>query len=156
LFLKGYRETTDKNSPLVELLRPQGASNAYFIQTGWTAQGGQGLPDANSVWTAPDGAKLTPSTPITITYAAPSSLVFRRTIAVDARYMFTVVDQVENHAAAPVTLAAYSSVQRQCQALDAQHKDPCLPEGQSRINAHEGSIGWVDNNLKSRKYADWL
>ena len=82
--------------------------------------------------------------------------MFTRTIAVDDHFMFTVVDQVANHAATPVTLAAYGSVQRQCQAADAQHKDPCLPEGASRINAHEGSIGWLDNNLKERKYSDWI
>src|SRR6185437_14639057 len=156
LFLKGYRQTLDKNSPLVELLRPEGAPDAYFIQTGWTAKSVTGLPDANAVWTAPDGARLTPSTPVTLNYAAPSGLVFHRTIAVDDKFMFTVVDEVENKTAAPVSLAAYGSVQRQCAALDATHKDPCLPEGQSRINAHEGSIGWLDNNLKERKYGDWL
>jgi YidC/Oxa1 family membrane protein insertase len=156
LYLKGYRQTQDKNSPLVELLRPEGSDGAYFIQTGWTAQGSQGLPDANSVWTAPDGARLTPATPVTLSYAAPSGLVFTRTIAVDDKFMFTVTDQVANRTAGPVTLAAYGSVQRQCEALDAQHKDPCLPEGQVRINAHEGSIGWLDNNLRERKYSDWI
>jgi YidC/Oxa1 family membrane protein insertase len=155
LYLKGYRETLDKNSPNVELLRPEGADGAYFVQTGW-AQSGARLPSVDAVWTAPDGARLTPSTPVTLTYAAPSGLVFTRTIAVDDKFMFTVSDQVANHAAAPVTLAAYGSVQRQCDSADAQHKDPCLPVGQNRINAHEGSIGWLDNNLRERKYADWI
>ena len=156
LSLNGYRETLDKNSPNVELLRPEGTDRAYFIQTGWTAKTAAGLPDANAVWTAPDGAKLTPSSPVTLRYAAPSGLVFTRTIAVDDKFMFTVVDEVANNSGAPVALAGYGSVQRQCVALDAQHKDPCLPEGQTRINAHEGSIGWLDNNLRERKYSDWL
>ncbi|MGZ3277939.1 MAG: membrane protein insertase YidC [Caulobacteraceae bacterium] len=156
LFLKGYRQKTDPKSPNVELLRPEGSDGAYFIQTGWTLQNAVGVPDANAIWTAPDGAKLTPSTPVTLSYAAPSGLVFSRTIAVDDKFMFTVTDKVTNNTAAPVTLAAYGSVQRQCMALDAQHKDPCLPDGETRINAHEGSIGWLDNNLHERKYGDWL
>ena len=156
LFLKGYRETLDKNSPNVELLRPEGADGAYFIQTGWTEKNAVGIPNANAVWTAPDGARLTPSTPVTMTYAAPSGLVFTRTIAVDDKFMFTVTDKVTNDSGAPVTLAGYGSVQRQCAALDATHKDPCLPEGETRINAHEGSIGWLDGKLRERKYGDWL
>ena len=156
LQLKGYRETPAKTSPNVELLRPEGADSAYFVQTGWTSQAALGLPDANTVWTAPAGARLTPASPVTLTYAAPSGLVFARTVAVDDKFMFTVTDQVTNRGAAPVTLASYGSVQRQCPALDAQHKDPCLPTGQTRINAHEGSIGWLDNSLRERKYGDWL
>jgi YidC/Oxa1 family membrane protein insertase len=156
LFLKAYRETLDKTSPNVELLRPEGSAGAYFIQTGWTERNAVGVPDANAVWTAPDGARLTPTTPVTMTYAAPSGLVFTRTIAVDDKFMFTVTDKVANNSGAPVTLAAYGSVQRQCAALDANHKDPCLPEGPTRINAHEGSIGWLDGNLRERKYADWM
>ena len=52
LYLKGYRQTLDKNSPNVELLRPEGADGAYFIQTGWTQKDGARIPDANAVWTA--------------------------------------------------------------------------------------------------------
>ena len=155
LNLKGYRETLAPHSPDVELLRPEGAQGAYFVQTGWTAAGAVGLPDANTVWSAPAGAQLTPSTPVTLTYAAPTGLVFTRTIAVDDKSMFTVTDQALNRTAAPVILAGYGSVQRQCQALDAQHKDPCLADGQIRANAHEGSIGWLGGKLQEQKYRDW-
>jgi YidC/Oxa1 family membrane protein insertase len=156
LDLKGYRETLAHNSPDVELLRPEGALGAYFLQTGWTAAGAVGLPDANTVWSAPAGARLTPSTPVTLTYAAPSGLTFTRTIAVDDKFMFTVADQVANNGPAPAVLASYGSVQRQCAALDAQHKDPCLADGQVRANAHEGSVGWLGGKLQQQKYRDWL
>ena len=142
LQLKGYRQTVARNSPDVELLRPEGTDGAYFAQTGWTAQRALGLPDANTVWSAPAGARLTPASPVTLTYAAPSGLTFMRTIAVDDKFMFTVVDQVVNHGAAPVTLAAYGSVQRQCDALDNTHKDWCT-DPVLRGNAHEGTIGWL-------------
>lgn len=154
LELKAYRETLDKTSPNVELLRPEGSDGAYFVQTGWTAQGQLGLPDANTVWTAPAGARLTTSTPVVLTYAAPSGLRFTRTIAVDDKFMFTVTDAVANGGAAPVTLASYGSVQRQCDALDATHKDWCTDPA-LRGNAHEGSIGWLGGKLQQVKYKDW-
>jgi YidC/Oxa1 family membrane protein insertase len=154
LLLKGYRQTTDRNSPDVELLRPEGVDAAYFVQTGWTAQRQLGLPDANTQWTAQPGARLTPSSPVTLTYAASSGLTFARTIAVDDKYMFTVVDQVTNGSAAPVTLASYGSVQRECDALDSQHKDWCT-DPQIRGNTHEGAIGWLGGKLQQTKYKDW-
>jgi YidC/Oxa1 family membrane protein insertase len=48
LFLKGYHTTTDPKSPLVQLLRPEGAPHAWFIQTGWTNAAAQDLPDLDA------------------------------------------------------------------------------------------------------------
>jgi YidC/Oxa1 family membrane protein insertase len=153
LDLKGYRETTDPKSPLVELLRPEGAEHAYFAQTGWTGANLPGLPDVNTVWTAPAGAVLTPTTPVTLTYAAPNGLSFTRTLSVDDKAMFTVVDKAVNAGTAAIALAPYGSVQRQCPASD---KDPCLPPGAIRSGVvHEGAIGWLGARLKQEKYAKW-
>jgi YidC/Oxa1 family membrane protein insertase len=153
LDLKGYRETTDPKSPLVELLRPEGADHAYFVQTGWTGANVPGLPNEDTLWTAPAGAVLSPGHPVTLTYAAPAGLMFTRTLAVDDKAMFTAVDQVINRAAAPVALAPYGSVQRLCPASD---KDPCLPPGALRSGVvHEGAIGWLGARLKLEKYGKW-
>jgi YidC/Oxa1 family membrane protein insertase len=153
LELKGYRETTNPKSPLVELLRPEGADHAYFVQTGWTGANAPGLPDEDTLWTAPTGAVLSPDHPATLTYTAPTGLVFTRTLAVDDKAMFTVTDQVINRAAAPVALAPYGSVQRLCSASD---KDPCLPPGELRSGVvHEGAIGWLGARLKLQKYGSW-
>jgi YidC/Oxa1 family membrane protein insertase len=153
LDLKGYRETTDPRSPLVQLLRPEGADHAYFAQTGWTGANLPGLPNEDTVWTAPAGATLTPATPVVLTYTAPTGLVFTRTVSVDDKAMFTVADQAANHGAAPVALAPYGSVQRLCPASD---KDPCLPQGTLRSGVvHEGAIGWLGARLKLEKYGAW-
>ena len=47
----------------------------------------------------------TPATPVTLTFDNGAGLVFKRTIAVDADYMFTVTDTVDNTGTAPVTLS---------------------------------------------------
>ena len=94
LDLKGYHETTDSKSPLVSLLRPEGADHAYFVQTGWTAANVPGLPNEDTLWTAPAGATLSPGHPVVLSYTAPSGLAFTRTLSVDDKAMFTVADQV--------------------------------------------------------------
>jgi YidC/Oxa1 family membrane protein insertase len=154
LELKGYRQDLTPRSPDVILLSPEGADGAYFAQTGWTGRNVADLPGADTAWTAPAGARLTPTTPVTLTYRAPSGLEFTRVIAVDDKFMFTVVDQVANRSPAPVNLAAYASVQRQCDALDNTHKDWCT-DPVARGNAHEGSIGWLGGKLTQAKYKDW-
>ena len=153
LDLKGYRDTIDPKSPLVQLLRPEGADHAYFVQTGWTGANVAGLPDQNTLWTAAPGETLTPTHPVVLTYAAPSGLNFTRTVSVDDKAMFTIADQVANAGPAPVALAPYGSVQRLCPATE---KDPCLPQGALRSGVvHEGAIGWLGERLKISKYSKW-
>ena len=155
LALKGYRQTTDPKSALVQLLRPEGGEQAYFAQTGWTAASVAGLPDENTLWSAPAGAALSPDHPVVLTYAAPDGLTFIRSIAVDDKAMFTIVDQVSNHAAAPVVLAPYGSVQRQCAPVN-NGKDWCLAPDAIRSGVvHEGAIGWLGARLRQDKYSNW-
>src|SRR5690606_16476249 len=112
---------------------------------GWTAANIQGLPDADTLWTVKEGGALAPGQPLTLTYAAPSGLVFTRTIAVDDKYLFTVTDTVANLGAVPVTVAPYASVQRQG-----------IPEevGHNRI-VHEGAIGVLGGDLTQTTYKKW-
>ncbi len=156
LYLKNYRVTVDPHSPLVELFRPQGAQGAYFATAGWTGANTAGLPGPDTVWSAPAGAVLSPGHPVVLTYDNGQGLTFTRTLSVDADYMFTLDDQVSNHGAGAAALAPYGSVQRQCIA-DAQHKDPCLADGALRSGVvHEGYIGWLGDQLRLKKYRDWI
>ena len=114
LSLKLYHDTIEPSSPLVKLLNPFGTNDAYYAEFGFMAAAGGGvaLPGAETVWTAPEGARLTPSTPVKLTWDNGAGLVFTREISVDDHVMFTVKDSVANNSANATTVYPYGLVTR--------------------------------------------
>ena len=148
IVLLNYRETVDPKSANVVLFSPLGSPNAYFAEHGWQAGPGAqvALPDSETVWQAEAGAKLTPTTPVTLTWDNGQGLVFRRTLAVDENYMLTVTNEVENTTSNDVALTPYARLYR---------------FGTPRIEGffimHEGLIGVPgDAGLQEMTYADVL
>ncbi|MBN8528962.1 MAG: membrane protein insertase YidC [Caulobacterales bacterium] len=150
LFLVRYRETLAKDSPPVELFRPQGMEHAYFAQFGWTgANVPGGVPGPNTLWRLTGGSTLTPSTPVTLTWDNANGLRFTRVIALDDQYLFTVTDTVANLGTQPITIAPYGRVERQG-----------VPPGLGRdMILHEGAIGTFSRGdgfvTEQHKYKDW-
>ncbi len=145
LYLKNYRTTVEKNAPPVELLRPEGAENAYFAEFGWTGANLPGLPNADTVWQVVEGSTLAPGKPLVLRTQNGQGLTFTRKIEVDDKFMFTVTDTVANLGTGSVTLAPYASVQRQG-----------IPNDRRNQIVHEGAIGWLGDELRQVKYAKWL
>ncbi|MBS0385230.1 MAG: membrane protein insertase YidC, partial [Proteobacteria bacterium] len=122
LNLRQYRRTIDPNSGEVGLLAPYDSQHGYDAFVGWedrnatanaagdcTANCGIGAAD---VWTAPAGSRLTPQTPIVLTYRSPEGLQVTRTISIDQNYMFTISDVVRNTGAQGRTLRPFGVVRR--------------------------------------------
>lgn len=128
LVLLDHRQTIAKNSPPVRLLSPSGTQDAYFAQFGWSGTGAQ-LPDANTVWTA-DKDRLTPDTPVTLSWNNNRGQLFRITISIDKNYMFSVQQSVQNSGPGAIALRPYGLVSRV-----GPSKDP------SSWNMHTGPIG---------------
>jgi len=150
LYLTNYKETLAKNSPPVELFRPQGMEHAYFAQFGWSGPNvAGGVPGPNTVWSLTKGATLTPTTPVELTWDNGNGLRFTRVIAIDAQYVFTVTDTVANLSGQPITIAPYGRVERQGVPADL---------GKQMI-LHEGAIGTFGSEGKFTteqvKYKDW-
>ncbi len=137
LVLSKYRETVDPKSPNVVLFSPSGAPHPYYAEYGWVAGAGAGvpLPGRETVWQVEKGGTLTPASPVTLRWDNGQGLVFRRTIAVDADYLFTVTDEVENATGSAVVLHPF--------ALISRHG---MPPTSGYYILHEGPIGVMGNS----------
>ena len=145
LLLVKYRQSVDKNSPLVELLSPTGSPHPYYVEYGWVPQVGAKikLPNAQTLWQT-DATVLSPGKPVTLTYDNGEGLIFRRTITLDKDYLFTIRQEVENTTDKPITLYPY--------ALVARHGQP---QTQGLFILHEGLIGVLGKQgLQEIDYAE--
>lgn len=139
LSLKRHFETIEKTEE-VHLLSPRGAQNAFYVFRGWRGEA-RDLPDANTPWRRVDDGDLTPDNPVSMTYAT-EDLIFRRTVAIDHEYMFTITDEVTNDGGSEIVLQPYGAVR--------QHG---LPDGWKPFHIlHEGAIGMAGTKLQLQKY----
>ena len=142
LTLENYRETTDPKSPKVTLLEPPVGTGdgAYFADFGWVGDKALALPGADTLWAA-SNETLTPEKPVTLTWDNGQGLRFKRVYAVDADYMFTITESVENTTDKPVTLFPYARVARWG-----------VPKTVNFTVLHEGGVGVLGDSLKERSY----
>src|ERR1700722_7430740 len=144
LSLVQFRETVDPTSPAIVLYSPSGTETPYYAEFGWVAASGSAarLPDQNTLWQQEGTGSLTPSNPVTLKYDNGDGLTFRRTIAIDERYLFTIKDEVTNVGNAPVTLYPF--------ALISRHG---APKVSGYYILHEGLIGYLgDQGLQEYPY----
>ncbi|MFN3868215.1 MAG: membrane protein insertase YidC [Hyphomicrobiaceae bacterium] len=147
LLLVKYHETVDPKSPNVELFSPTNAPHPYFAEFGWVGEtAAVKVPGADTVWSQDGSGALTPDSPVKLVWNNGSGLTFRRTIAVDADYMFTVTDSVDNTSGGDVKLYPYARVHR--------YGTPLV---QGFFILHEGLIGVAgEQGLKEITYHDAL
>ncbi len=146
LKLKRYHLTINPKSPQIDLLAPEATAHPYYSVFGWVAAPGEHIatPGANTPWKLVQGNRLTPRTPITLSWNNGQGLVFTRTIAVDDNYMFTIRDRVTNTGDKPVTLFPYAYVARE---------NP--PATKSSWYLHQGFIGVAGGSEKDADYSDF-
>ena len=144
LQLKKYTETIAKDSPIITLLTPSGAPDAYYVEQGWVAGDGTAVPGAATVWSVEGNDRLTPATPVVLRWDNGAGVVFRRTFAVDDNYLFTVTQSVENNSGQAVSLFPFSRSAREG-----------TPHVANFFVQHEGPLGVLGtNNYVARKYSD--
>ena len=147
LALSDYRVTVEPGSETVHMLRPVGSDQPYYALFGWAPGSGlsvDDVPGANTLWQVEGNSTLTPEAPVTLTWQSPAGLEFRRTIAVDEDYMFTVSQQVENTSGGTATLAPYGVL--------ARHGEP--QDLKNFFVLHEGVVGMSDGELSEVDYDD--
>ncbi|PQM28634.1 membrane protein insertase YidC [Sphingopyxis lindanitolerans] len=132
--LNKYRQTIKKNSPPVRLFAPAGTNAAYFASVGWAAQGIE-VPGPTTVWTA-SGTRLTPTTPVTLSWANGTGQSFRIEYGIDAHYLITAKQTIVNGGATSVTANSFALIDRLGKPTD--------PHEQSSWTNHIGPTGMVD------------
>ncbi|HYS48983.1 MAG TPA: membrane protein insertase YidC [Xanthobacteraceae bacterium] len=135
LSLVQYHETVDRNSPAIVLLSPSGSPHPFYAEFGWVPAAGAivKVPGPDTVWRQQGAGGLGLGKPVILTWDNGEGLAFRRTVAVDDNYLFTMKDEVANNGSAPVTLFPY--------ALISRHG---TPPTLGYYILHEGLIGYLD------------
>jgi len=139
-----FRETVDPKSPPIILLSPSGTADPFYAEFGWTGVAGANvkLPTSETVWKQTGSGTLSVGHPVTLSYDNDEGLEFRRTIAVDDKYLFTIKDEVTNKGASPISLYPY--------ALISRHG---TPQTAGYYILHEGLIGVLgDSGLQEYTY----
>jgi len=146
LALTQYKETLAEDSPVVKLLRPVGAADAYFATFGWASTEGltaETVPGPDTLWSLESGEKLTPETPVTLAWNNGQGQTFRTTISIDDKFMFSFAQSLENTSATPVAARAYGILRR--------HGEPSNLK--KFFILHEGLVRMSDGELEETKYS---
>ncbi|MFN5128358.1 MAG: membrane protein insertase YidC, partial [Sphingomonadaceae bacterium] len=136
LVLLTHRTELAKDSPPVRLFAPSGTQNAYFARFGWA---GTGIiaPDDKTVWT-PSGNKLTPSTPVTLSWTNAQSQTFEIALSIDENFMITAKQRFSNGSTAPAEIANFALLSRTGKPADA------TSGGSIFTHIHIGPMGVFD------------
>jgi len=140
--LSKYRQTIKKDSPPVRLFAPGGTKGAYFASIGWSAQG-VAVPGPNTLWTA-TGTKLTPTTPVTLSWANGAGQTFRIEYSIDNDYLITAKQTIANTGAAPVAVRSGTYIDRTGKPTD--------PHEQDSWTIHVGPTGYLDGKSNFTNY----
>lgn len=164
LELTGYHETLDPKSPYVRLLTPtvqtefkaDGSAVApggnlqpvvqkpYYAVYGWMPAAGTDpalVPNPATLWQVESGDVLAPGKDVTLRWDNGAGQIFRRTYALDDKFLFTVTQSLENTAATPFAAAPYGILARHGR-----------PDTQNFFVLHEGAVGMTDGKLLEEKY----
>ena len=141
LTLLKYREELAKDSANIELLSPAGTKSPYFAEFGWLGQNLR-LPNKNTIWTTKD-EKLTPETPVTLTWDNGQGLSFTRMYSIDKDYMLTVTQSVKNTGNGSISVSPYGLVSRKGE-----------PDIDGFYILHEGMIAVAGEQLLETTYDD--
>jgi len=155
LSLAQYHETIDPRSPAIVLLAPSGTEHPFYAELGWVPASGSSVkvPGAESMWRQEGSGALAVGHPITLVWDNGEGLTFRRTIAIDEKYLFTGRDEVVNKGAGAVTLLPY--------ALISRHGTPptsgyyILHEGLIGVLGEQGEQTETYKKIEDKKEESW-
>lgn len=162
LTLMQYRTTLEADSPGVALLNPNGDVDGYFIQAGWVSGDGKTkVPDQHSLWSA-DKKTLTADAPVTLSWKSDENVTYKLTVSLDAHYMFTIAQKVENRSGHDIGVVPYAYVNRTYDDTPLEHQEEthlstrrrAMATGDISTFLHRGPLGVMDGTLNEAPYKE--
>ncbi len=143
LTFKKYTDTLNGDDNVI-LLNPKKVEDGYYIETGWaTANKNINLPNSKTIWTIEGNNKLTPNSPIKLSWTNDQNIKFIKDISIDDQYLFRVNQTIINNSEKTYNFYPYGQIIRNL-----------APEIIDFFILHEGLIGVFDDQLVEEDYDD--
>ena len=143
LTFKKYTETINGDDNVV-LLNPKIIENGYYVETGWaTTNKNIKVPNSKSTWEVEGNNKLSPNSPIKLSWTNDQNIKFVKDISIDDQYLFRVNQTIINNSEKTYNFYPYGQIIRN-QA----------PDVTDFYILHEGLIGVFDDQLVEEDYDD--
>jgi len=143
--LKDYNVHLNDNSQKVRILSPIRKDSGYWAFHAWWSPdksvAPEDVPSAKTLWRVKSGDILTETTPVVLQWDNGQGLVFQRDISIDANYLITIKQSVQNNTGKTIQLAAYSAL--------TSKGDPKI---RGRYILHEGAVASFDGKLVEETY----
>ena len=143
LTFKNYTNTLNGDDNVI-LLNPKQSDNGYYVETGWaTTNKNIDLPNSKSIWNIEGSKKLTPNSPIKLSWTNNQNIKFLKEISIDKQYLFHIKQTIINNSDKTYNFYPYGQIIRNV-----------APDVTNFYILHEGLIGVFDDQLIEEDYDD--
>ena len=143
LTFKNYTNTLNGDDNVI-LLNPKQSDNGYYVETGWaTTNKNIDLPNSKSLWSIEGSNKLTPSSPVILSWTNNQNIKFLKEISIDKQYLFNIKQTIINSSDKTYNFYPYGQIIRNV-----------APDVTNFYILHEGLIGVFDDQLVEEDYDD--
>ncbi len=143
LTFKNYTNTLNGSDNVI-LLNPKQSNNGYYVETGWaTTSKNIDLPNSKSLWNIEGSNKLTPNSPVKLSWTNNQNIKFVKEISLDKQYLFNINQTIINNSDKTYNFYPYGQIIRNV-----------APDVTNFYILHEGLIGVFDDQLVEEDYDD--
>ena len=143
LTFKKYTKTLNGDDNIV-LLNPKKVENGYYVETGWVTNNKNiDIPNSKTIWKIKGNNKLTPNSPVRLSWTNDDNIKFEKEISIDNQYLFTVNQIIINNSKKTYNFYPYGQIIRNK-----------APEVTNFYILHEGMLGVFDDQLVEKDYDD--
>ena len=143
LTFKNYTNTLNGDDNVI-LLNPKQSDNGYYVETGWaTTNKNIDLPNSKSLWSVEGSNKLTPGSPVILSWTNSQNIKFLKEISIDKQYLFNIKQTIINNSDKTYNFYPYGQIIRNV-----------APDVTNFYILHEGLIGVFDDQLVEEDYDD--